>query len=348
MTEWLLLFIIVPAIVVPVVLLFGFAGCGFEGHGIPLPEPPIILSASGKSLSTITLTWMAEASTATITFERTRLIGPTLVGPPVTFSVPASPATHDDGGLDAATTYQYAARAVVASGDMSERSAPVRGSTLAPPTFDAKGTGNTATGTTSASTTWSHTASGDLRAVIVGLRWADNGLATPGATPTRTANYGGTAMTSLGVLGLNNAALTDFGNAVYQEFFGLLDPPTGAQTISVTVNRPGIETVTIAGCSASYTGVTGFGAVTSVFGTEAGTSLAQTVNSAVNEMVVQMFSTATGTVTGYNQTVRFDGSANGIGFVIGDAPGAPSVSFTASRAGGVDYAGQAVRLAPRP
>ena len=84
--------------------------------------------------------------------------------------------------------------------------------------------------------------------------------------------------------------------------------------------------------------------MTQVFGTEPGTSLAHTVSSAVNEMIVQMFTTASGAITGYSQTLRFDDGANG--FVIGDAPGAASVAFTASRANGVDYAGLAVRLTP--
>jgi hypothetical protein len=61
-------------------------------------------------------------------------------------------------------------------------------------------------------------------------------------------------------------------------------------------------------------------------------------------MVVQMFTTSSGPVTGYNKTLRFDGGPNGP--VIGDAPGDASVQFTASRANGVDYAGVAVRLTP--
>ena len=55
-----------------------------------------------------------------------------------------------------------------------------------------------------------------------------------------------------------------------------------------------------------------------------------------------MFNTASGAITGYNQTLRVDDGANG--FVIGDAPGAATVTFTANRAAGVDYAGLAVRL----
>ena len=62
-----------------------------------------------------------------------------------------------------------------------------------------------------------------------------------------------------------------------------------------------------------------FGPVSSVAGSEAGTSLPpqpQTVSSATNETVVQMFNTASGAITGYNQTLRVDDGANG--FVIGD------------------------------
>jgi hypothetical protein len=34
MTEWLVLLLLVPAVVVPVVLLVGFAGCTFHGSGL--------------------------------------------------------------------------------------------------------------------------------------------------------------------------------------------------------------------------------------------------------------------------------------------------------------------------
>jgi hypothetical protein len=95
--------------------------------------------------------------------------------------------------------------------------------------------------------------------------------------------------------------------------------------------------------SVSYRDVSAFGLVSSVFGTEAGTSLTQPVNSAPNEMVVQMFATASGAITAYSQTLRY-ASTNSL--VIGDAPGAAAISFTATRASGVDYAGLAVRLAP--
>ena len=352
MAEWLLLVLLVPAIVAPVVLLFGFAGCGFTGRAVALPVP-IINSANGKSRSVIALNWIIDVAASEIEFER-RLVTPMgPMGPPVTFRKTGSPNTQDDDeNLESGTTYEYKARAVFGGGDTSEQSAPVRGATLAGVTFDSAGAGGTGSGAGSATTTWPHTVSAESNTVVVGMRWAQSvGLLPLNETPTRTATFGGTVMTSLGVLGLNNAALTATalnGTFVYQEFFGLRDPPTGAQTVSVSVNRQGAGSVSLTGCSVTYKAVSGIGAVTSVFGTEAGTVLAQPVSSATDEMVVQMFSTATGTISGYNQTVRFDGAPNGIGLVIGDAAGAPSVPFTAVRATGVDYAGLSVRLIPGP
>ena len=55
MTEWLILLLLVPAVVVPVVLLVGFAGCdgvfGLEHIYTPPPVPvvPMIVSAMGTS-----------------------------------------------------------------------------------------------------------------------------------------------------------------------------------------------------------------------------------------------------------------------------------------------------------
>jgi hypothetical protein len=263
--------------------------------------------------------------------------------PPQTFDLSPAPTTQNDPGVLApATTYSYRARAIFAQGAVkSDWSAPVQATTLAAQvTFDGYGLGGSNTGTGTATATWSHTAvGGSTAAVVVGVQWTHNiGF----GAPTRTATYGGTAMASLGVIGLNNTPLNALTGS-YQEFFGLLDPPAGAQTVSVTVSRNGAISVAVAASSVSYLEVSAFGPAASVAGSEAGTSLSQTVNSAVNEMVVHMFS-ASGVIGSYNQMVRFNDEANG--FVIGDAPGAASVSFTATRASGVDYAGSALRLTP--
>ena len=349
MTEWLLLVLLVPAIVVPVVLLLGFAGCD-KVFGLDRLEEagPVIESATGKSMSVITLTWMIDETATEIEFERTRVNPTGPPDPPFRFKVAASLPSHDDPGLEPATSYTYTAKAIFADGDESLASAPVTGTTLPPPTFDAAGAGGSGAGTTSATVTWTHTASAAATAVVVGMRWAHRGgFLPPSGSPTRTATYGGNPMTSLGVVGLNNAALTAInGTFVYHEFFGLLNPPTGDQPVAVSVERAGAASITVEGCSVSYLAVSAFGAVTADAGTEAGTSLSQTVTSAVYEMVVQMFTTASGAITNYNQMSRFTGLANGIGILIGDAPGNASVPFTAQRADGVDYAALAVRLTP--
>jgi hypothetical protein len=353
MTEWLLLVLLVPGIVVPVVLLCGFAGCnaiyGLEPT-VPIKPGPVIDSIS-QTVSAITLTWMVDQGATSIAFERMKLdemghpVGASQSLPVVALDVTLPPTTvRDDDGLEASTTYRYTARAVYA-GEWSEEShKDVR--TLDAPTFDAKGgDGSPRTGNGSVATTWSHTASGDSRAVLVGLRWAHNAFLPSGAAPTRTVTYGGASMTSLGVLGLDHADPTA-ASGTYTEFFYLLSPLTGARTVSLTVLRP-FATITIIGCSLSYVEVSQVGsAPASVAGAEAGTSLSQTVSSAVNETIVQMFNTQSGLITGYDQTVRFDDQANGIGFVIGDAKGDTAVPFKASRAAGVQYAGLAVRLMP--
>jgi hypothetical protein len=336
MTEWLALLILVPAIVAPAVLLFGFAGCEYA-PGAVTPQIPTMVSASGKSASIITLTWMIDPAATAIEFERTQ------IGQQVKHNFDLSPASpHDDGGLATATTYSYRARAIYSQGAViSDWSGPVTATTLAAAvTFDAPGPGGSNTGAGGATATWSHTAAGgSTAAVVVGLQWTHNiGF----GAPTRTVTYGGTAMASLGVIGLNNTALNALTGS-YQELFGLLDPPAGAQTVSVTVSRNGAISVAVTASSVSYLEVSAFGPATSVAGNATGTSLSQTVSSAVNEMVVQMFS-ASGAIGSYNQTVRLNDEANG--FVIGDAPGATTVAFTATCAAGVDYAESALRLTP--
>jgi hypothetical protein len=129
MAEWLILLLLVPAIVVPVVLLVGFAGCSFE-HGTAgtlAPLPPTMLSAIGKSVRVIHLTWTYADPDAGppkwFDVERTKL--PELTVAPL-FQA-SSP--HDDQGLEPATSYSYRVRAVF-SDDPSGWSESVVGTTL--------------------------------------------------------------------------------------------------------------------------------------------------------------------------------------------------------------------------
>jgi hypothetical protein len=130
MIEWLILLLLVPAIAVPVVLLVGFAGCGFSAS---LPVTPVIESAVGKSVSVITLTWTYPGSAAKFEFERKKIPEQT------TESFEAVSSPFDDQGLDApgdierllpATTYLYRVRAVFSDGEPSAWSSEVPGTTL--------------------------------------------------------------------------------------------------------------------------------------------------------------------------------------------------------------------------
>lgn len=197
------------------------------------------------------------------------------------------------------------------------------------------------------SISWSHTSSGDDRIVLVVitvLQTEDNYT-----THTRTVTYGGIAMTSLGGIHANN---TNGRNWV--EFFYLFSPPTGSQTVSVTVAKSSTTYYRLSGTSISYTRCKGIYGVTTGFGTEAGTVLSQTVSSEPHERIVQAFITyqafISTAITNYNQTERYNLSAAGSGkdnaMVVGDSAGAnPSVTFTATRNyDGADYAQMAVKL----
>jgi hypothetical protein len=343
MIEWLLLLLLVPAVVLPVVLLLGFAGCGFEGQGTPY-FPLVISSATATNPNTVKLAWTGGGATD-IEFQRDKKPKPGQSSEwPDLFVVARSLATTNDVGLSADSVYEYQVREIYLDGQRGPWSPIVRVETpadvvVAPSvTFDTVSGGHTDSGIGEATTTWSHTASGNASAVVVGLRWSQTGGI---GTPTRTVTYGAGTMQSLGVRGLNDDAVNAL-SGVYEEFFGFRNPPTGAQTVSVTVDRTA-SNLSFEACSVSYAQVSSFVPAPAVSGTESGTTMTQPVNSAMNEMVVQMFATASGSITAYNQTLRFT-STNGL--LIGDAPGAAAISFTATRASGVDYAGLAVRLTP--
>lgn len=206
------------------------------------------------------------------------------------------------------------------------RSYPVR-RIYAPPfvppvLYDATGAGQSAA---SGNLSWSHTIGTGATAVLVGLTSA-------GASPT--AKVGATSMTSLATI------VVATGDRI--RVFGLLNPPTGTQTITVTTpgNTSGANSV-------SYKNVTSFG--TGVTASGSGTGASQTVSSAAGQMVFQMFgsdgSSLGDDITSYNQTKRW-GADLSISFpaLIGDAVGVPSVNFTATAPGASNWAGIAVPL----
>jgi hypothetical protein len=196
----------------------------------------------------------------------------------------------------------------------------------------------------SVSTTWSHTVSRGCT-LVVGLRWMQTEAS--GSSLTRSVAWNGKPMDNwFGPMGLDNAELTDR-NAMFLQFFGLISPQDGPGTITVTVAGRASD-INVGGCSLSYAGVRGWGIWSGMFDNSAGTTfMEQVVTSRPNErvlqpndMVVQMF-TSPGKIYTYTQTLRHEGN----GFVVGDAPGAKTVPFRASRANlGNYYAGLALRL----
>lgn len=128
--EWLILLLLVPAIVVPVVLFFGFAGCSF--HAPPL-VPLLIYSIEPTSLTTLTVKWRELDPDRPIGFEIRR----TKVSDKTTIQRNVAPSTREiaDDGLEPATQYSYTVRRIIHSGEPPEESdlsPAVTGTTLGP------------------------------------------------------------------------------------------------------------------------------------------------------------------------------------------------------------------------
>jgi hypothetical protein len=106
--EWALLLLLVPAVVAPVVLLFGFAGCNFERSlGEPAPAAPTNLRVTATDLDSITLAWdylapPPEAVVFEILHDQTE--------PPIATDLSGTSHTHP--GLGEGTTHAYQVRAV--------------------------------------------------------------------------------------------------------------------------------------------------------------------------------------------------------------------------------------------
>lgn len=139
-----------------------------------------------------------------------------------------------------------------------------------PVTFDAVGPSSAgAAAPNAASLSWSHTASGTFRLVIV-VCAAGKGIDTGVAL---TATYGGVSMTSLGLIHSNNS------NAGFVQMWGLIAPATGAQTVVVTNSGP---TADLEGGSVSFNGVnqtTAWQNVATAFGNSTAPSVSITSSS---------------------------------------------------------------------
>ncbi|WP_406813972.1 hypothetical protein [Mycobacterium sp. M23085] len=190
-------------------------------------------------------------------------------------------------------------------------------SALNPVTYDAVGAGATHGG--AATTTESHTLGASATAIVVLVS-----IYSSSGTPTVSAQIGSTTLTALGNTGLVSG--------VGLWLFGLINPPTGTQTVSVTVS--GGATDVTAFNSVSYSNVSSFGTVQTA-STPSGSSVTQTVSAAALNKVVQAFTNGTagsGSFSAYSQTQRSNIASSGSNeaLVIGDAAGAASVTFSAT------------------
>ena len=131
MAEWLILLVLVAAIVVPVVLHVGFAGCSFE-HG-QQGTTCVIDYAVARGRESIRLAWRCDSTLGVRReFRRTKLPAETEER---FFDAVSSP--QDDNGLIPATSYRYQMREVSSDGEPSALSHPVDRTTLSSVTFPA-------------------------------------------------------------------------------------------------------------------------------------------------------------------------------------------------------------------
>jgi hypothetical protein len=231
-------------------------------------------------------------------------------------------ANNGVAGLNVTTGKVDVARVPVASTQRwpSPYYSPSAYNTATAVTYDA--TGHPTTGTGTAETlTWTHPIAGNC--VIVATTVASD------VQPVVTASVGSTAMILLGGIPIGNyKGLGTYWGLV---LFGLLNPPTGTQTISLSVAS---GTDYIAANSVSYFNVSGFGSIFTNTGTD--TTLSLAAPSIAGQMVVNAFTDTEGTLTAYNQTTRssiaYAASVNEP-LLIGDAPGAPSLHFSVNTSG---------------
>jgi Fibronectin type III domain len=116
--EWLILLLLAPAVVVPVVGLWGFAGCNFE-HGAFATSvvAPVNLQAVAKSDQRVDLNW-EQGDTNTVSYRIDRAPDG---GGFVTIADNVTDTNFvDDNGLMPNTKYFYEVRTIVADSSLSD------------------------------------------------------------------------------------------------------------------------------------------------------------------------------------------------------------------------------------
>lgn len=111
--DWLILILLVPAIIVPIVLLWGFVGCRSFGTSDPVKTPaPTNLKATAKSTNLISLQWDDNAG-GTAQFKVTRIEEGSPAPPPKIYDNLPGKTFDDTADLKDGTTYFYTVQATL-------------------------------------------------------------------------------------------------------------------------------------------------------------------------------------------------------------------------------------------
>lgn len=217
---------------------------------------------------------------------------------------------------------------------------------MAAVTFADVGAGVTVSGAAAAAGSYSHTIAGNA---VVGI------VCSASTTNPNVVTMKCGASTSMPQIG--SALVYDTASGIFLQLgvFGLLTPPTGAQTMSIVNTGPGSTWYALTANSLSYNNVASFGTLqTASSGGASSTALSHAVTSAVNHMVVQAFGKNTTTVsTALNQTSRWNiagapasGGSSASNVPIQDAAGAASLTFSATASENPIWGSVAVDLIP--
>lgn len=187
------------------------------------------------------------------------------------------------------------------------------------PLFDSVGAGLSG----GQSGSWTHSVGAAAKAVVIFGMWYSNT-----GSGNASVSFGGTGVPAVATLGGYGTTTWGGGSGyyVYNFAWAMMNPATGTVTGSYSI--PGGTGWGMTINSIAYTNVSSIGTGLTNYGS--GTAASQTAASGKGKTLVhqfaQYFSPATG-FTQYNQNQRWKSTA-GYSMLIGDAPGAASVSVT--------------------
>lgn len=205
-----------------------------------------------------------------------------------------------------------------------------------PVAYNATGGGNNRGG--SGTMSWTHNSSGDDRAVLVLLSAYHTNTGT--TTDITSVQYGSTVVPRLGV--------HQQGSYARMFIYGMLNPPTGNQTVSVSCSASN-SLAGFVGNTVSYTNVADFGAITlGPTGNSSGT-FNMVVPANDLQMIVAAWGMAGNSYSNFSHNERWNNtSGSNRRMLIGDAPGAaPSVTVSVDKSQSGSYGGMAINLLPK-